>query len=184
MPEPQGNDGNVDTRLQHMHCSRMRYDVGRDATLLKLRTVAGGCCGSKFEATRRALSSIASSPKSHETGRANRWIPIRRFSTMPAPPEPKPKFRSPPTSTAVSILAVSSPHPIKLLRFEAELDRRTAACGPPQCAEGKRLGRPSTRVNDADLRARLPSGLAMVVVGEELGISSATVCRRARRLAT
>jgi hypothetical protein len=34
------------------------------------------------------------------------------------PPKPKPDFRSPPTSTAVSILAVSSPHHIKLLPFD------------------------------------------------------------------
>jgi hypothetical protein len=34
------------------------------------------------------------------------------------PPKPKPDFRSPPTSTAVSILAVSSPHQIKLLPFD------------------------------------------------------------------
>src|ERR1700690_2637469 len=37
---------------------------------------------------------------------------------MPAPPKPKPDFRSPPTSTVDTILAVSSPHPIKLLRFD------------------------------------------------------------------
>src|ERR1700733_3858668 len=37
---------------------------------------------------------------------------------MPAPPEPKPDFRSPPTSTAVPILAISSPHLIRLLPFD------------------------------------------------------------------
>jgi hypothetical protein len=68
----------------------------------------------------------------------------------------------------------------------AELDRRTGACGPP-AMRGQRAsdsgGHPS-KVNDADLRALLASCLSMVVVGEKLGISSATVCRRARRLAT
>ena len=57
VPEPQGNDSNVDTRLQHVHCSRVPYDVGRDLTFFKLRAVAGGCCGSKFEAIRHPCSS-------------------------------------------------------------------------------------------------------------------------------
>jgi len=67
-----------------------------------------------------------------------------------------------------------------------ELDRRTAACGPPQCAgKGQATGAAIlSKLNDADLRALLPSGLSMVVVGEKLGISSASVCRRARRVAT
>jgi DNA invertase Pin-like site-specific DNA recombinase len=45
-------------------------------------------------------------------------------------------------------------------------------------AKGKRLGRPSASVNDSELRALLDSGLSMLTVGEKLGISSATVCRR------
>jgi DNA invertase Pin-like site-specific DNA recombinase len=45
-------------------------------------------------------------------------------------------------------------------------------------AKGKRLGRPSASVNDSEPRALLDSGLSMLTVGEKLGISSATVCRR------
>jgi hypothetical protein len=48
----------------------------------------------------------------------SRRIPIRRSSTMPAPPKPKPDFRSLLISTADSILAVSNPHPIKWLHFD------------------------------------------------------------------
>src|SRR2546429_8852608 len=35
MAEPQCNDCNVYTRLQHVHCSRVSNDVGRDVTLLQ-----------------------------------------------------------------------------------------------------------------------------------------------------
>ena len=51
-------------------------------------------------------------------------------------------------------------------------------------AKGKRLGRPSSKVNDAELRVLLESGLSMLAVGDKLGISSATVCRRARIICT
>jgi DNA invertase Pin-like site-specific DNA recombinase len=47
-------------------------------------------------------------------------------------------------------------------------------------AKGEPLGRPSSKANDADLRALLASGLSMQAVGTKLGVSSATVCRRAR----
>src|ERR1700691_4582511 len=50
--------------------------------------------------------------------RADRWIPIRRSSTMPAPHKPKPEFGSQPISTAETIPAVSNPHRIKLLPFD------------------------------------------------------------------
>jgi DNA invertase Pin-like site-specific DNA recombinase len=50
-------------------------------------------------------------------------------------------------------------------------------------AKGMRLGRPCSKVSDAELRALLDSGLSMLAVGEKLGISSATVCRRARLVA-
>jgi len=60
-------------------------------------------------------SSIASSPQSRATGRANLWTPTRRSSTTPAPPKPTPVFRSLLISTADSILAVSNPLPIKWL---------------------------------------------------------------------
>jgi hypothetical protein len=62
------------------------------------------------------------------TGRASRWIPTRRSSTLPAPPEPKPAFRSPPISTAATIPAASSLPTIKLLPF---------ACSPmKRCPTG------------------------------------------------
>ena len=55
---------------------------------------------------------------------------------------------------------------------------------PMRRQRGSDSGGHPSKVNDADLRALLASGLSMVVVGEKLGISSATVCRCARRLAT
>jgi hypothetical protein len=48
-------------------------------------------------------------------------------------------------------------------------------------ARGQRIGRPSAKVSDAEIRNLLASGLSMLAVGERLGISSATVCRRARQ---
>jgi len=63
-------------------------------------------------------SSIASSLKSHATGRANRWILTRRSSTMPVPPKPKPDRGSLPVSTVDTIRAVSNPHQIKLPHFD------------------------------------------------------------------
>src|SRR5439155_14094305 len=50
MAEPQCNDCNVYTRLQHVHCSRVSNDVGRDVTLLQLRAAGCGCYGSQLEA--------------------------------------------------------------------------------------------------------------------------------------
>jgi DNA invertase Pin-like site-specific DNA recombinase len=50
-------------------------------------------------------------------------------------------------------------------------------------AKGKRLGRPSSGVNGEEIRNLLASGLSMLAVGEKLGVSSATICRRARTLA-
>jgi DNA invertase Pin-like site-specific DNA recombinase len=68
--------------------------------------------------------------------------------------------------------------------FERETIRERVRAGLRNArAKGKRLGRPSAKVNDLELRALLDSGLSMLDVGEKLGISSATVCRRARRVA-
>jgi DNA invertase Pin-like site-specific DNA recombinase len=47
-------------------------------------------------------------------------------------------------------------------------------------AKGKRLGRPSVEVSDSQINLLLAQGLSMAAVGEQLGISAATVCRRAR----
>ena len=47
-------------------------------------------------------------------------------------------------------------------------------------AKGKRLGRPSTGVLDSTIQELLVQGHTMADVGKQLGISAATVCRRAR----
>lgn len=47
-------------------------------------------------------------------------------------------------------------------------------------AKGKRLGRPTAKINGEELRALLDSGLSMQAVGLQFGVSAATVCRRSR----
>jgi DNA invertase Pin-like site-specific DNA recombinase len=49
-------------------------------------------------------------------------------------------------------------------------------------AKGKRLGRPSAEVDADQIRTLLASGLSMQAVGEQLGVSGATVCRRAKNV--
>jgi DNA invertase Pin-like site-specific DNA recombinase len=49
-------------------------------------------------------------------------------------------------------------------------------------AKGKRLGRPSAVIDNTEMLALIDSGLSMLAVGEKLGVSSATVCRRAHRV--
>jgi DNA invertase Pin-like site-specific DNA recombinase len=49
-------------------------------------------------------------------------------------------------------------------------------------AKGKRLGRPCVHVSDSQITSLLAQGLSMATVGQQLGISAATVCRRASRL--
>jgi putative DNA-invertase from lambdoid prophage Rac len=67
--------------------------------------------------------------------------------------------------------------------FERETIRERVRAGLRNArAKGKRLGRPSSGVNSDDIRSLLDSGLSMLAVGERLGVSSATVCRRARRV--
>jgi len=51
-------------------------------------------------------------------------------------------------------------------------------------AKGKRLGRPRVLATDAQIKSMLGQGHSMVAIGEKLGISSATVCRRSRAVAT
>jgi hypothetical protein len=94
------------------------YDHCLADLLYRHRTGDLACDIAAIISTNGIPSSIASSPKSHATGPANRWTPTRRSSTMPAPPKPKPDFRSLLISTADSILAVSNPHPTKLLHFD------------------------------------------------------------------
>ena len=47
-------------------------------------------------------------------------------------------------------------------------------------AKGNRLGRPSAQVSDSQIRVLLAQGHSMAAAGEQLGVSAATVCRRAR----
>lgn len=48
-------------------------------------------------------------------------------------------------------------------------------------AHGRCGVRASVKANNVELRILLDSGLSMSAVGEKLGISSATVCRRAHQ---
>jgi DNA invertase Pin-like site-specific DNA recombinase len=47
-------------------------------------------------------------------------------------------------------------------------------------AKGKRLGRPQAAITAARLSELLSQNLSFVAIGEQLGCSAATVCRRAR----
>jgi DNA invertase Pin-like site-specific DNA recombinase len=49
-------------------------------------------------------------------------------------------------------------------------------------AKGKRLGRPRARVSDLEIRPLLQGGASMSAVAEKLGVSTATVWRRAKQL--
>lgn len=51
-------------------------------------------------------------------------------------------------------------------------------------AKGKRLGRPSAKVSNIEISKLLASGVSMQNIGEQLGCSAATVCRRARAVAS
>jgi len=51
-------------------------------------------------------------------------------------------------------------------------------------AKGKRLGRPTAKVSDIEITKLLASGASMQNIGELLGCSAATVCRRARAVAS
>lgn len=44
--------------------------------------------------------------------------------------------------------------------------------------KGKHVGRPRATVNDAEIRSLLDAGNSMAQVGEMLGVSAATICRR------
>jgi len=46
--------------------------------------------------------------------------------------------------------------------------------------KGKRLGRPSARVSEMEIRSLLNAGASMAVVAEKLGVSTATVWRRVK----
>ena len=51
-------------------------------------------------------------------------------------------------------------------------------------AKGKRLGRPTAKVSDIEITKLRASGVSMQGIGERLGCSAATVCRRARAVAS
>ncbi len=47
-------------------------------------------------------------------------------------------------------------------------------------AKGKKLGRPKAPITDSRLRELLSQDISFAAIGEQLGVSAATVCRRAR----
>jgi DNA invertase Pin-like site-specific DNA recombinase len=47
-------------------------------------------------------------------------------------------------------------------------------------AKGKLLGRPSAKVSDLEIQSFLKGGASMAAVAEKLGVSTATVWRRAK----
>ncbi|MGA2980147.1 MAG: recombinase family protein [Terriglobales bacterium] len=65
--------------------------------------------------------------------------------------------------------------------FERELIRSRVRSGIAAArARGKRIGRPRVLATDTEINTLLAQGHSMVAIGEQLGISAATVCRRAR----
>ena len=51
-------------------------------------------------------------------------------------------------------------------------------------AKGKRLGRPIAKVSDLEISNLLASGVSMQGIAKRLGCSAATICRRARSIAS
>jgi len=47
-------------------------------------------------------------------------------------------------------------------------------------AKGTRLGRPCAQVSNSEIRNLLDNGVPMAEIGKQLGVSAATVCRRAQ----
>jgi DNA invertase Pin-like site-specific DNA recombinase len=71
-----------------------------------------------------------------------------------------------------------------IAEFERELIRSRVRSGIAAArARGKRIGRPRVLATDAQIKSMLGQGHSMVAIGDILGISSATVCRRARAVA-
>jgi DNA invertase Pin-like site-specific DNA recombinase len=68
-----------------------------------------------------------------------------------------------------------------IAEFERELIRSRVRSGIAAArARGKRIGRPRVDATDSEITALLGQGHTMMAIGEKLGISAATVCRRAR----
>jgi len=69
--------------------------------------------------------------------------------------------------------------------FERETIRERVLAGIRNAkARGKKIGRPCADVSASQIRELLSQGHSMADVGARLGISAATVCRRARAVAT
>jgi len=70
-----------------------------------------------------------------------------------------------------------------IAEFERELIRSRVRSGIAAArARGKKIGRPRVLITDSQIKSMLGQGHSMVAIGEKLGISSATVCRRAREV--
>jgi DNA invertase Pin-like site-specific DNA recombinase len=68
-----------------------------------------------------------------------------------------------------------------IAEFERELIRSRVRSGIAAArARGKRIGRPRSLITNSQINTLLGQGLSMMATGEKLGISAATVCRRAR----
>jgi DNA invertase Pin-like site-specific DNA recombinase len=68
-----------------------------------------------------------------------------------------------------------------IAEFERELIRSRVRSGIAAArARGRRIGRPRLLVTDSQINTLLAQGQSMLAIGEQLGISAATVCRRAR----
>jgi DNA invertase Pin-like site-specific DNA recombinase len=68
-----------------------------------------------------------------------------------------------------------------IAEFERELIRSRVRSGIAAArARGKRIGRPRSLVTDSQINSLLAEGHSMEAIGQQLGISAATVCRRAR----
>src|SRR5260370_35866746 len=52
VPEPQRDDRDIDSRLEHMHGRRMSNDMGRNSMLRELRADGGGMLYSELQASR------------------------------------------------------------------------------------------------------------------------------------
>ncbi len=72
-----------------------------------------------------------------------------------------------------------------IAEFERELIRSRVRSGIAAArARGKRIGRPAAKVSNIEISKLLASGASMQSIAEQLGCSSATVCRRARSFAS
>jgi DNA invertase Pin-like site-specific DNA recombinase len=71
-----------------------------------------------------------------------------------------------------------------IAEFERELIRSRVRSGIAAArARGKKIGRPRVLASDSQIKSLLGQGHSMVAIGQKLGISSATVCRRSRAVA-